>query len=214
MRCRLFTVGRLDVNSTGLIFVTNDGDWAQQVMHPSSNINKEYVVTTETDFSQEDLETIARGGVVEGEEDVRGWWAPPGADACSPAPSEILLWHRSACRAHLRPAAVAAGGTQQPHEDRGAGGSQSRDPPPLRTGWTRGARRMHTSMQMHEECASVPYPKTPLQVKSLRRVRVGGFRLPRDLEVGQFRELKPSEVKRVTNLGAQQLETEAPVDLV
>lgn len=33
---RLFTVGRLDVNTTGLILLTNDGSWAQRVSHPSS----------------------------------------------------------------------------------------------------------------------------------------------------------------------------------
>jgi 16S rRNA U516 pseudouridylate synthase RsuA-like enzyme len=37
---RLFTVGRLDVASVGLVFVTNDGDWAQKVAHPSTGITK------------------------------------------------------------------------------------------------------------------------------------------------------------------------------
>ncbi|WVZ23728.1 hypothetical protein V8G54_002272 [Vigna mungo] len=38
---RLFTVGRLDVATTGLIIVTNDGDFAQKLSHPSSNLSKE-----------------------------------------------------------------------------------------------------------------------------------------------------------------------------
>lgn len=37
---RLFTVGRLDVASYGLILVTNDGHWAQKVIHPSAEITK------------------------------------------------------------------------------------------------------------------------------------------------------------------------------
>lgn len=37
---RLFTVGRLDVASHGLILVTNDGHWAQKVIHPSADITK------------------------------------------------------------------------------------------------------------------------------------------------------------------------------
>lgn len=41
-----------------------------------------------------------------------------------------------------------------------------------------------------------------LQVKTLRRVRIGGFRLPRDLAFGQFVELRPWEVRRVLDLGA------------
>lgn len=38
---RLFTIGRLDVATSGLIVVTNDGDFAQDLAHPSSNITKE-----------------------------------------------------------------------------------------------------------------------------------------------------------------------------
>lgn len=41
-----------------------------------------------------------------------------------------------------------------------------------------------------------------LGVKTLRRVRIGGFRLPRDLAFGQFVELRPWEVRRVLDLGA------------
>lgn len=41
-----------------------------------------------------------------------------------------------------------------------------------------------------------------LEVKTLRRVRIGGYRLPRDLPFGQFVELRPHEVRRVLNVGA------------
>ena len=40
---RLFNVGRLDVETTGLLFLTNDGDFAQKVAHPSFEIMKTYV---------------------------------------------------------------------------------------------------------------------------------------------------------------------------
>lgn len=43
---RLFHVGRLDYNSSGLIFYTNDGDFARFVTHPSSEIEKDYIVYT------------------------------------------------------------------------------------------------------------------------------------------------------------------------
>ncbi|EFN50580.1 hypothetical protein CHLNCDRAFT_14498, partial [Chlorella variabilis] len=58
---RLFTVGRLDVASIGLIFVTNDGDWAHKVMHPSTGITKEYSVTLDCKPRQEELQAMAAG---------------------------------------------------------------------------------------------------------------------------------------------------------
>lgn len=44
---RLFFAGRLDVNTEGLVIVTNDGEWANKVCHPSNEIIKEYVVTAQ-----------------------------------------------------------------------------------------------------------------------------------------------------------------------
>ncbi len=41
---RLFTVGRLDLNSSGLLFLTTDGDWANKIMHPRYGKEKEYLV--------------------------------------------------------------------------------------------------------------------------------------------------------------------------
>ncbi len=41
-----------------------------------------------------------------------------------------------------------------------------------------------------------------MEVRVLRRVRIGGYRMPRDMGFGAFRELKPNEVRRVINPGA------------
>ena len=41
---RLYPVGRLDMDSEGLLFMTNDGDFANRVMHPSHRIDKTYLV--------------------------------------------------------------------------------------------------------------------------------------------------------------------------
>ena len=41
-------------------------------------------------------------------------------------------------------------------------------------------------------------------VDALKRVRIGGYRLPRSLGIGAFEALKPNEVRRITDLGAQQ----------
>lgn len=42
----IFSIGRLDKETTGLLLLTNDGDFAQKVIHPSSRIIKKYIVTT------------------------------------------------------------------------------------------------------------------------------------------------------------------------
>ncbi|NDD57732.1 MAG: rRNA pseudouridine synthase [Chlamydiae bacterium] len=62
---RLFTVGRLDRDTTGLILVTNDGHFANKVIHPSSNISKEYIVKTTQEITHEHLVTIANGAHIE-----------------------------------------------------------------------------------------------------------------------------------------------------
>ncbi|KAM3315284.1 hypothetical protein ACQJBY_033802 [Aegilops geniculata] len=63
---RLFTVGRLDVATTGLIIVTNDGEFAQKVSHPSSNITKEYVATIDGAVHKKHLVAISGGTVIDG----------------------------------------------------------------------------------------------------------------------------------------------------
>ncbi|MDP1880043.1 MAG: pseudouridine synthase [Parachlamydiaceae bacterium] len=63
---RLFTVGRLDKDTQGLLIVTNDGHFANQVIHPSSNIQKEYLVKTNEEVSHEHLVAISNGTLVEG----------------------------------------------------------------------------------------------------------------------------------------------------
>jgi len=63
---RLFTVGRLDKDTQGLLLVTNDGHFANRVIHPSSNIQKEYVVKVDAEITHEHLVAISNGTLVEG----------------------------------------------------------------------------------------------------------------------------------------------------
>ncbi|MDR3624513.1 MAG: pseudouridine synthase [Chlamydiales bacterium] len=63
---RLFTVGRLDKETGGLIIVTNDGHFSQEVIHPSSNIQKEYVAKTHQEITDEHLKIISHGSYIEG----------------------------------------------------------------------------------------------------------------------------------------------------
>lgn len=63
---RLFTVGRLDKDTKGLLLVTNDGHFADKVIHPSRNLAKEYLAKTDKDLTPEHLKTISSGTIVEG----------------------------------------------------------------------------------------------------------------------------------------------------
>ncbi len=58
---RLYPVGRLDRDTTGLLLITNDGDLAQKLSHPSHNIQKQYRVGLRRPLTQADLEHIERG---------------------------------------------------------------------------------------------------------------------------------------------------------
>ncbi len=64
--CRLFTVGRLDKDTTGLILVTNDGNFTQKVIHPSNELTKEYLVRVRQELSHEELFALSEGAFVEG----------------------------------------------------------------------------------------------------------------------------------------------------
>lgn len=64
---RLFTVGRLDRETTGLLIVTNDGHFANKVIHPSANITKEYLVKTQNEPFYEQLVQISEGLDIDGD---------------------------------------------------------------------------------------------------------------------------------------------------
>lgn len=63
---RLFHVGRLDYQSSGLIFYTNDGRFARQVSHPSATVEKEYVVQCSREVPEELLQRYQKGVRVDG----------------------------------------------------------------------------------------------------------------------------------------------------
>lgn len=63
---RLFTAGRLDQETTGLLIVTNDGIFANRVIHPSFNHSKEYLAKTFEEVGDEHLRALSQGAFVEG----------------------------------------------------------------------------------------------------------------------------------------------------
>jgi len=139
---RLFTVGRLDVATTGLIVVTNDGDFAQKLSHPSSSLPKEYITTVVGDIHKRHLMAISEGTMVEGVH-------------CVPDSVELMPKQHDIPRARLRIVV---------HEGRN-----------------------HEVRELVKNAG--------LEVHSLKRVRIGGFRLPSDLGLGKHVELKQSELK-------------------
>ncbi|MGQ1890438.1 pseudouridine synthase [Thermophagus sp. OGC60D27] len=58
---RIFPVGRLDRNTTGLLLLTNDGDLAKKLTHPSFEAKKIYHVFLDKKLDNEDFDTIANG---------------------------------------------------------------------------------------------------------------------------------------------------------
>ncbi|KAL0042624.1 hypothetical protein WJX79_005702 [Trebouxia sp. C0005] len=146
---RLYTVGRLDVQSTGLILVTNDGSWANEVAHPSSGITKEYIVTTSEAPNKKQLRELAQGCMIDGTQ---------------VQPIDVQL--------------------------------EASDPS------KRNKIRLVLSEGKNREVRQL-VSSVGLEVTYLKRVRIGGYRLPTDLGIGQFRELKVHEVRRVLDKGAQ-----------
>lgn len=63
---RLFTVGRLDRDTLGLLIVTNDGDFSHRIAHPSNQISKEYLVKVNKEVEDHHLKAIAQGALVDG----------------------------------------------------------------------------------------------------------------------------------------------------
>ena len=129
---RLFTVGRLDVASVGLIFVTNDGDWAQSIQHPSSELTKEYMVTLDKRPGKTQMEAMIAGCDIDG--------------------TQVI------------PVAVGIDDSDNSKTTR------------VRIIISEGRNR---EVRKIVEAAG-------LQVRQLRRVRIGGYRLPKSLPFGQF----------------------------
>ena len=64
-RERIYPVGRLDRNTTGLLLFTNDGDLAKKLMHPSLEVAKIYHVELDLNLKGEDMDAIRKGVTLE-----------------------------------------------------------------------------------------------------------------------------------------------------
>ena len=63
---RIFPIGRLDYNTSGLLLFTNDGDFANKIMHPRYEIEKTYRVRIDGELKDSDVKEIENGIIVDG----------------------------------------------------------------------------------------------------------------------------------------------------
>jgi len=65
-KMRLYPVGRLDFDTSGLLLMTNDGEWAQKLTHPKYEISKTYTAVVKGTPTAESLQKFRRGIVIDG----------------------------------------------------------------------------------------------------------------------------------------------------
>lgn len=58
---RIFPIGRLDYDSSGLLLLTNDGDIYNKIIHPRVELKKRYIAVCEGEFSKKDIERFEKG---------------------------------------------------------------------------------------------------------------------------------------------------------
>lgn len=58
---RLYPVGRLDFNTSGALLISNDGELTNLVTHPSTHLNKTYIVTIDSEVKDEHLKQLEKG---------------------------------------------------------------------------------------------------------------------------------------------------------
>lgn len=61
VKYRVFPVGRLDYDSEGLLILTNDGDFAHAVLHPSKKVSKTYLVKVKGVLEEEEIQKLRTG---------------------------------------------------------------------------------------------------------------------------------------------------------
>lgn len=64
---RIYPVGRLDYDTTGVLLLTNDGDFANILMHPSNEIEKTYLAVIEGIMTTEEIYKLKEGIIIDGE---------------------------------------------------------------------------------------------------------------------------------------------------
>lgn len=63
---RIYPIGRLDYDTTGILLLTNDGELANLIMHPKNKIDKVYVAKVKGLVNKEDVVSLTRGVIIDG----------------------------------------------------------------------------------------------------------------------------------------------------
>ena len=172
----LVPVGRLDMESTGLLLLTNDGHLAHRLTHPSYGVEKEYHVTVDTPLAAAQVRQLLRGVYLE--------YGPARAAALWP------LTVRSRRRVTNLTSRAGEDGVSRPSRP------GVRPPPqkPTRYSVTLGEGQKREIRLMFRAVGHA--------VLGLKRVRMGTLRLSA-LEPGEVRSLTPIEVQRLKELVAR-----------
>ena len=98
---RLYPVGRLDQDSEGLLLLTNDGEWAERVLHPRHGVEREYALGLERSLDRDQVRALEHGiELDEGMARLGGLRSMTGIEAerlaalLRPSPPE-LVWYRA-----------------------------------------------------------------------------------------------------------------------
>lgn len=145
---RVYPVGRLDRNSEGMLLFTNDGKFANDIMHPSKHITKTYRVTVRPDISDEQLVALSEGVEIDGRKTL---------------PCTVTVLDKQPNRVVMQMV--------------------------IKEGRNRQIRKM---------CEAVG-----LEVARLKRTAIGPVKLGM-LKPGEYRELKPDELRAIRNAIAKQ----------
>lgn len=100
---RLYPVGRLDQDSEGLLLLTNDGDWAEHVLHPRFGVQREYALALAVPLTEEQLRVLAAGiPLAEGMAELAAPLRPASeletrrlAGSIDPRPEPGLAWYHA-----------------------------------------------------------------------------------------------------------------------
>ena len=102
---RLYPVGRLDRDSEGLLLLTDDGAWAETVLHPRYGVEREYAIAVAHALRDDQLDALARGIRLEEGTAVLGEPRPQTRtetkrleELLDPAPDPRLHWYRGTLR--------------------------------------------------------------------------------------------------------------------